>query len=90
MKQKRYTEEQIVHALKQAAAGQKITELCRVMSDAEIAALLGLTPRTVETHRHRILRKLDLDSTPKLMKFAIDHDFTDFGGPGLPAPSCVA
>ena len=60
------------------------------MSDAEIAALLGLTPRTVETHRHRILRKLDLNSTPKLMKFAIDHGYTDFGGPGLPAPSCMA
>ena len=35
MKQKRYTEEQIVYALKQAAAGQKITELCRQMGVTE-------------------------------------------------------
>ena len=35
MKQKRYTEEQIVYALKQAEAGQKITDLCRQMGVSE-------------------------------------------------------
>lgn len=37
MKHKRYSEEQIVYALKQADAGQKITDLCRQMgvSDAK-------------------------------------------------------
>jgi putative transposase len=35
MKQKRYTEEQIVYALKQAEAGEKITDLCRQMGVAE-------------------------------------------------------
>ena len=35
MKQKRYSEEQIVYALKQVEAGQKITEICRQMGIAE-------------------------------------------------------
>ncbi len=35
MKQKRYSAEQIVYALKQAEAGQKIPDLCRQMGVAE-------------------------------------------------------
>lgn len=35
MKQKRYTEEQIVYALKQVGAGEKITDLCRQMGVSE-------------------------------------------------------
>ena len=35
MKQKRYTPEQIVYALKQAEAGEKITELCRRLGVSE-------------------------------------------------------
>jgi putative transposase len=35
MKQKRYSEEQIVYALKQAEAGQKISDLCRQMGVSE-------------------------------------------------------
>lgn len=35
MKQKRYSEEQIVYAMKQAEAGQKISELCRQMGVTE-------------------------------------------------------
>jgi len=35
MKQKRYTTEQIVYALKQAEAGEKIVEICRKMGVSE-------------------------------------------------------
>jgi putative transposase len=35
MKQKRYTPEQIFYALKQAEAGEKITELCRKLGISE-------------------------------------------------------
>lgn len=35
MKQKRYTNEQIVYALKQAEGGQKITDLCRQLGVSE-------------------------------------------------------
>ncbi len=68
-----------------------LRHIADALNDDEIAALLGLSVRTVETHRHRLLRKLGLDSTPKLMKFAIDRGFTEIDGAAdLPAPSCVA
>lgn len=68
-----------------------LRHIADALNDDEIAALLGLSVRTVETHRHRLLRKLGLDSTPKLMKFAIDQGFTEIDGAAdLPAPNCVA
>jgi len=42
-------------------------------SNAEIAGLLFLSPKTVETYRSRIMQKLDLDDIPALVKFAIHH-----------------
>ena len=33
-------------------------------------------PRTVQTHRSNILRKLNLKGTPKLIAFAVEHGFT--------------
>ena len=39
----------------------------------EIAALLGLSPRTVETHRLNIGEKLNLHGTHSLLKFAFEH-----------------
>jgi DNA-binding NarL/FixJ family response regulator len=42
-------------------------------SNAEIAGLLFLSPKTVETYRSRIMQKLDLDDIPALVKFAIQH-----------------
>ncbi len=46
------------------------------LSDDEIGARLNLSPRTVQTHRSHLLRKLDLKGTPKLIAFAIEHGFT--------------
>ena len=40
-------------------------------SNAEAARLLGLSPRTVETYRIRIMRKLGLAGVPALVKFAV-------------------
>ena len=42
-------------------------------SNAEIAGLLFLSPKTVETYRSRIMQKLDLQDVPALVKFAIQH-----------------
>ena len=36
----------------------------------------NLSPRTVQTHRSNILRKLDLKGTPKLIAFAVENGFT--------------
>jgi DNA-binding CsgD family transcriptional regulator len=45
-------------------------------SDAEIGADLGISEATARTHRSRLLRKLGLVGTPKLMAWAVEHGFT--------------
>lgn len=45
-------------------------------SSAEIADLLYLSPKTVETYRSRLMRKLDINDLPTLVKFAIQHGVT--------------
>jgi DNA-binding NarL/FixJ family response regulator len=37
----------------------------------EIAAILNLSPHTVETHRSNVLRKLNLNSLPELILYAV-------------------
>lgn len=46
------------------------------MSIAEIAALLHLSPRSVETYRSRLMAKLEIENMPALVKFAIRHGIT--------------
>jgi two-component system response regulator NreC len=43
-------------------------------TSVEIAAKLGLSPRTIETHRARIHRKLGLDTRAELVAYALRHD----------------
>jgi len=45
-------------------------------SDAEIAAALEVSESTMQSRRRDIMRKLNIHSTPKLMRFAIEHGFT--------------
>ena len=45
-------------------------------TSAEAAELLGLSPKSVETYRSRIMSKLDLEDMPALVKFAIRHGIT--------------
>jgi DNA-binding NarL/FixJ family response regulator len=40
-------------------------------SNKEVAALLNLSVRTVENHRANVLRKLNVDSVPDLVRYAI-------------------
>lgn len=42
-------------------------------SSAHAARLLFLSPKTVETYRSRLMRKLGVDSFSSLIKFAIEH-----------------
>ena len=46
------------------------------LSDQEIGQLLGISPNTVMTHRSKIMRKLGVSGTPKLIRYAIEHGFT--------------
>jgi DNA-binding NarL/FixJ family response regulator len=43
---------------------------------AETAQRLGLSPKSVETYRSRLMTKLDIGDLPALVKFAIRHGVT--------------
>lgn len=45
-------------------------------SNAKIAESLCLSPKTVETYRSRMMRKLGISDMPSLVKFAIQHGLT--------------
>jgi len=45
-------------------------------SRAEIANALFLSPRTIDTYRERLMRKLGLSDLPSLVKFAVQHGLT--------------
>lgn len=46
------------------------------LTDEEIGRTAQISPRTVQTHRHNILRKLNISGTPKLIAFAMQRGFT--------------
>lgn len=50
-----------------------LVQIAEGLSNKEIAGRLGVGVRTVETHRERIMRKLDIHSVAGLTKFAISH-----------------
>lgn len=45
-------------------------------SSAEIAEVLTLSPKTVETYRSRLMAKLGIKDVPSLVKFAVQHGLT--------------
>ncbi len=45
-------------------------------SSAEIAEILFLSPKTVDTYRSRLMHKLGISDLPALVKFAIQHGLT--------------
>ena len=52
-------------------------EVLRLIADGmrmkEIASTLGLSTRTVETHKYEIMRILKVDSTATLVRYALEH-----------------
>jgi DNA-binding NarL/FixJ family response regulator len=45
-------------------------------SSAAIAKLVFLSPKTVETYRSRLMKKLDVDDLPTLIKYAVANGLT--------------
>jgi DNA-binding NarL/FixJ family response regulator len=45
-------------------------------SSSEVAALLGVSPKSVDTYRSRMMAKLGIEDLPGLVKFAIRHGVT--------------
>src|ERR1700732_988422 len=62
----------------QARPSPREIEIIRLLAEGkankEIAAKLGITIRTVETHRAKIMRKLGLHSLTELIHYAIRHE----------------
>ena len=50
-----------------------LTLLADCMTSKQIAALLGVSVRTIENHRANISTKLELHGTHALVKFALEH-----------------
>jgi DNA-binding NarL/FixJ family response regulator len=76
-----------------AAAGERIShrerevliQIAEGLSNKEIACRLGVGVRTVETHRERIMRKLNIHSVAGLTKYAISKGLValrEESGPG--------
>jgi len=67
-----------------------LLQIAEGLSNKEIASCLSIGVRTVETHRERIMRKLDIHSVAGLTRFAIAHGLVTLApygvGPmGMPA-----
>lgn len=50
-----------------------LLELAQGKSNKQVAANLGISVRTVETHRNNIKRKLGISSTAGLTRYAMEH-----------------
>ena len=50
-----------------------LLELAQGKSNKEVANALGISVRTVETHRNNIKKKLDISSTAGLTRYAMEH-----------------
>jgi two-component system, NarL family, nitrate/nitrite response regulator NarL len=62
-----------------------LTHIAEGLSNKEIACRLNLGTRTIETHRERLMTKLNIHSVAGLTKFAIVKGFISF--PCLPVPA---
>ncbi|MEM7378111.1 MAG: response regulator transcription factor, partial [Pseudomonadota bacterium] len=51
--------------------------LANGLSSRDMAAQLRISVRTVETHRRNIKQKLEISSTPALVRYAIDYGLID-------------
>lgn len=64
-----------------------LTLIGQSCSDDELSQRLKITAKTAATFRQRIMRKLNMHSTPKLMRYAIDHGFTQVSAPNDDGPA---
>ena len=60
-----------------------LLQLAQGKSNKEVAAVLDISVRTVETHRKNIKRKLGISSTAGLTRYALEHGVLQGTGAGF-------
>ncbi|MCW5555679.1 MAG: response regulator transcription factor [Verrucomicrobiae bacterium] len=78
---------QFVHHQRQPAEGARLTgrevevltHIAEGLTNKEIASVLGVGIRTVETHRERMMRKLDIHSVAGLTRYALSKGLVSLG-----------
>ena len=64
------------------ALGKREREIVRLLaegkSNKEIAPLMNITVKTVETYRSRVMWKLDIHSVAHLIRYAVQNKLVDF------------
>jgi DNA-binding NarL/FixJ family response regulator len=78
----------------ETASAGKLTprqrEVLRLLADGrtmkEVAASLGVSPRTVETHKYQAMETLGLKSSAELIRYALEHNLTAQPRAPFPAP----
>lgn len=58
---------------------QIMEQVARGQTSAAIAKQLNLSPKTVETYRSRLMRKLGVNNLPGLVRFAVQHGVLERG-----------
>ncbi|GAI44175.1 unnamed protein product [marine sediment metagenome] len=59
-------------------------------SSSEIAEVIYLSPKTVDTYRARLMKKLDIKDIPSLVKFAVQHGLTSLEPPIPPSANSTS
>ncbi|ACY14394.1 response regulator [Haliangium ochraceum] len=57
---------------------QVMTHLAQGMTNREIAGVLQISVKTVDTHRSHVLKKLELRNNSDITRFAIQHGYIQF------------
>ena len=59
-------------------------------SSAEMSRILGISAKTIDTHRSRLMKKLDIRNISDLIKFGLRHGFTPPEEPDSTFPDTTA
>ena len=73
----RIVQEAINNVEKRSGATRVLARIAEGRSNKEIGSALGISVRTVETHRVRIMDKLEIRSTAGLTKYAVRTGLAD-------------
>jgi len=55
---------------------QEVTMIAEGLTMKDVAAALGLSPRTVEAHKYQVMQTLGLQTTADLIRYALEHRLT--------------